>query len=79
MPKEKDFNGMPFGRQIEHFKKLQEFKETAKRGHLGQKRKSTAAALKEFIQLYNVVEYYFKDTETSCYRDDSLEIFYKSI
>ena len=78
IPSEKDFNSLPFGRQIEFFSKLNDFKSGSetKRGFLDQKRRSTAKALKEFLDLYSVGEYYFADTTKQDYKSDSLEIFY---
>lgn len=76
-PKESEYNKMPFGRQIEFQQKIKEFKSSAKIGHLATKRKSVASALKEFIDLYNVTEYYFIDTTTPDYKDDSIQIYYK--
>ena len=46
--KASDFNNLPFGRQIEYFRQIEAFKQTAKSVHICQKRRSTAAALKEF-------------------------------
>lgn len=75
--KEKDFNILPFGRQIEYFKKIEEWKKAAKRIHISQKRCSTAKALKEFKDLYRPTEYFFVDNQTANYKDDSIEIWYK--
>lgn len=75
--KEKHFNILPFGRQIEYLRKIDDWKKTAKKIHISQKCRSTAKALKEFKDLYRPSEYFFVDRETANYRDDSIEIWYK--
>jgi hypothetical protein len=77
MPKDKEYNQMPFGRQIEFRGKIQEFKDTAQSNHFSTKGKSFKAALKEFLNLYKPKEYFCLDTETPTYKDDSVEIWHK--
>lgn len=72
----KEYNSIPFGRQMEHHNKLKEFKERAKKGYVVQKRKTHKQAIKEFKELYNVDEFYYLNTESIGYRDDSFEIWY---
>jgi hypothetical protein len=75
---DKQLAGLPFGRQVEHIRNLNVFKENSKRGWLGTKHKSVPAALKEFIDLYRVTEYFFVDKQSDTYHDDSIEIWYKT-
>ena len=77
-PKEKDYNGMSFGRRLDYRKPLEDFMNRSKIGHLATKHKSVAKALKEFKDLYNVREYYFIDRQSKFYHDDSIEIHYTS-
>jgi len=72
----KDFNNLPFGRQIEYFRQIEAFKQTAKKVHICQKRRSTGAALKEFKELYQPKFFFCKNTEGPNYKDDSIEVFY---
>jgi hypothetical protein len=74
----KGYETMPFGRQIEYNNIIKDFKDTAKTGYLGTKRKSVSAALAEFKKLYGVKEYYFIDTTAPGYKDDSIKIWYKT-
>lgn len=78
LPKEKEFNQMPFGRKIEHFRAIDAFKAGAKSVHISQKRRSTAAAIKEFKDLYKPTEYFYSEHIGPDYRDDSIQIWYKS-
>ena len=73
----KEFNSMPFGRQIEHFKQIESFKQSAKRNHFGQKGRSFSAGLKDFLKLYEAKEYYCINRNSENWKDDSTEIWYK--
>lgn len=75
-PKVAEFNAMPFGRQIEWHKKIQEFKAKAKDTHISQKRITNAKAIREFIDLYNVDEYYCEFHDSPDYRDDTFQVWY---
>lgn len=74
-----EFNKLPFGRQIEYFRKLEEFKSSpeTKKTWVSQKRKTTSKAIKEFKQLYQPKEFYLVVNNSENYRDDSFEIFYR--
>ena len=73
---EKEYAGLPFGRKIDYIRKINEFKNTAKTNHVSQKRKKSSTALKEFLKLYNVDEYYCSFYDTNQCRDDSYQIWY---
>lgn len=75
--KDKDYNNLSFGRQLEYRRKIDEFKATAKRTHISQKRISHAKAWKEFIEQYQPTEYYTSYYDEQFCRDDSFEVFYK--
>lgn len=75
--KDGEFNKMAFGRQIEFFKKIEEFKNGAKKNHFDQKGKTFAAGLREFCKLYEVKEFYCIDRNGQNWKDDSTEIWYK--
>jgi hypothetical protein len=77
LPKDKEFELMPFGRQIEHFKSIEAFKQSAKKGWVSMKRISSAKAVKEAIKLYEAKEYYCVFYDCPNYRDDSFEFWYK--
>ena len=74
--KDKEFNTLPFGRQIEYFRKIEEFKQAAKSVHISQKRRTTNSALKEFKNLYKPKFFYCNNTEGLNYKDDSIQVFY---
>jgi hypothetical protein len=76
--KEKHFNILPFGRQLEYFKAIELWKKEAKTTYVNQKCRSTSKAICEFKDLYQPKEYFYIDRETANYRDDSIEIYYKS-
>lgn len=69
---DKEYHKLPFGRQLEYAKRIQEFKSKAKTNHVSIKRKHYKRALKEFIDLYNVNEYWCSFS----LQDDSFEIYY---
>ena len=75
---QKAFNAAPFGRQIEYFETFREFKSNnSKSIWLSQKRRSTQAALKEFLTLYEPAEFYTMIVSGCEYRDDSFEVWYR--
>lgn len=76
--KEKHFNILPWGRQVEYLQKIETWKQYSKKIHISQKSRSTAKAIKEFKDLYRPTEYFFVDRETANYRDDSIEIWYRN-
>ena len=74
--KDKAFNGMPFGRQIEYLRGIQLFKATAKSTYFSQKGTTFSAGLKKFLKLYDVKEYYCVNRNGPNWKDDSTEIWY---
>lgn len=74
----KDFHKLPFGRQIDHWKKIREFQANAKSTHVSQKRQNWRKAIKEFKDLYCVDEFYTKFHAGEHYWDDSFEVWYTS-
>jgi hypothetical protein len=76
MPKDSEFNALPFGRQIEYAETIKKFKETTKNNHVSQKRTTNKKALKEFFDLHNVDQYYCKFEDSKTCRDDSFEIWF---
>jgi len=72
----KEFNSLVFGRQIEYYPKFAEFKAKAKTTHVSQKRTTHAKAVKDFIKLYDVDEYWYSYQDGEFIRDDSFEVFY---
>lgn len=73
---DKQYNAMPFGRQIEYRHKIEEFKAKAQSVHISQKRRTHAAAWKEFKGLYEPEEYYTSYYDEPSYRDDSFQVWY---
>lgn len=74
---DKDFNSLSFGRQIEYYHKIAEWKKTAASIHLSQKRQTYTKAIREFIKLYGAKEYFTTFYAGEFVHDDSFEIFYK--
>lgn len=77
MPTEKEFKGMPFGRQIEHLRTIEAFKASCKSVHLSQKRQTYQKAIREAIALYNVTEYYCDFLCGQYAKDDSFQFWYR--
>ena len=69
--------GLPFGRQIEYRKKIEAWKFDAIMGYVSQKRTSYTKAIREFVKLYNVKEYYCSFHASDDYFDDSFEFYWK--
>jgi hypothetical protein len=74
--KDKDYNGLVFGRQIDFRHKIADFKAVAKSTHFGKKRMSFAKGLREFKDLYNVDQFFCIDRTAPDWEDDSVEIWY---
>lgn len=75
---DKEFNNLSFGRQLEYRHGINQFKDGCKTNHLSVKRRSIASALKEFLDLYDVTEYYMEYTYVKgVWEDDSIQIWYK--
>lgn len=77
-PTEKEFESMPLGRQIEWFKKIEEFKQNNKSTWISQKRISSAKAVAEAKKLFDAKEYYCQFHNNPDYRDDSFEFWYRA-
>lgn len=77
LPKDTEFAKMPWGRQIEWLRKIQEFKDSAKSVHLSQKRQSYTKAIREFVKLNEVKEYYCSFHAGRDYYDDTFQIWYR--
>ena len=73
---ETQFKGMPFGRQIEYIRKIEEWKKSAKSTHLSQKRTSYLKAIRDFCRLNDVAEYFCEFHNEPTYWDDSFEFWY---
>ncbi len=73
-----NYNSLPFGRQLEYRRTIQQFQETAKRAWISQKRISHAKAWKLFLETYQPVEYYTCYLDGQFTRDDSFEVYYKT-
>lgn len=77
LPSDKDYNNMPFGRQMNYFKLIEEFKKDSKSIHLSQKRQTYNKAIKETIALYDVKEYYCSFYCDNQRKDDSFQFWFK--
>ncbi len=77
LPKERDYNAMPWGRQLEYRKAIEAFKATAKVTHLSQKRQTYAKAIREAIDLLGAAEYYCEFHCSPTCKDDSFEFWYR--
>lgn len=73
---EKEFAAMPFGCRIEYFKRFEEFKASAKWTWVSQKRKTSAKAIKEFLDLHKPLSYFCSFQDSGEVRDDTFKIFY---
>lgn len=74
--KDKDYNGLAWGRQLDFRHKIADFQNAAKNTHFGKKRMSFAKGLREFKDLYNVDQFFCIDRTDACWEDDSVEIWY---
>lgn len=74
----KEYADLPFGRQLDFAKQIEEWKKTANSIHLSQKRQSYKKAIREFKELYDPTEYFTKfHADKDNYWDDSFQVFYK--
>lgn len=78
MMKPAELNALPFGRKIDVLRQIDRFKSEARSMYISQKRKSGARAIREFIDLYDVTEYYCEYRDGPMMRDDTFEIWYKT-
>ena len=73
-----EFLKMPFGRQLDDSRKVGEWKKTAKKAYVGAKGKGTLPSVKKWVKENKPSEFYAKwKMDSSNYKDDSVEIFYK--
>lgn len=75
-----DFSTIPFGRQIEDLKKVNEWKKTAKTAYVSLKNNPNAwkSAVLQEISALHAKEWYARFKQPSkFYSDDSIELFYK--
>lgn len=77
MPKQREWDAMPFGRRIEHYPKLAAFKASAKRIHVSQKRQSYRKAIKDALTLHEAKEFYCSFQCSPQCKDDSFEVWVK--
>jgi hypothetical protein len=76
LPADKQYNAMPFGRQIEHQRAFEAFRATAKSVHFSAKGKSTKKAFREFKALYLPTQWFMVDSDKPGYHDDSFQVWY---
>lgn len=73
-----EFFKAPFGRQLSDLKKVQQWKETAKKGYVGAKGKPTMSQVKKWVKEVKPSEFYARwKKDSDMWKDDSVEIFYK--
>lgn len=75
-----DFFKEPFGRRISDATKARSFMkdDATKVGYVGAKRRSTMAAVKEWVKMKNPSEFYAKwKKDSEFYKEDSVNIYYK--
>ena len=75
-----EFFKASFGRQLNDLKRVREWKASqgVKTDHVGAKGKSTMAAVKKWVKEVKPTEFYARwKQDSSNYKDDSVEIFYK--
>lgn len=73
-----EFYKQSFGRALSDMKKAREFTQTAKTDHVNAKGKATLAAVKAWVSANKPKEFYAKwQKDSSHYKDDSVEIYYK--
>lgn len=72
----KDYAQLPFGRQIEYRRVIEQFK-SEKSVYLSQKRQSWQKAIKDAIWLYGVKEYYTTFHCDSNCKDDTFQFWYR--
>ena len=73
-----DYPSMPFGRQIEYRTKIKDFKDTAKKTRVDAKGKGTMPSVKAWVKDNKPSEFWASwPKDSSSYKDDSVEIFYK--
>jgi chorismate mutase len=78
VPKQDEYLVLPFGRRIEYAKKIEEFKTTAQKTYLSQKRRNWRSAVAEARRLYKATQYYARFHAGEHYFDDTFEFYYKT-
>lgn len=76
LPKDEDFHVLPFGRQIEYQRRIDEFKASAQTTWLSQKRQSYKSAIRDAVKLLTVAEYFCHFAANEHCSDDSFEFWY---
>ncbi len=80
-----DYLSKPFGQQLDSLQAINKFKDIAKSIYFSIKRKEILPQLKRFIkdikelQGLTVTDIYCKYADTNFCKDDSVEVFYKTI
>jgi hypothetical protein len=75
---ENEFFKYAFGRQLDDLKKVKEWMKSAKKYNVDAKGKPTLSSVKSWIKMTKPSEFYAKwKKDSSNYKDDSVEIFYK--
>jgi hypothetical protein len=75
---EKQFNALPFGRQIDTLRVFENFKMDSMCIWLSQKRQTYTKAIREAVALLGVTEYYTCFHAEPHYYDDSFQFWYKT-
>jgi hypothetical protein len=75
---DKNFYQQPFGRQLDAWNKIKEWKKSARKIHVSAKHSATLAAVKKWISANNPKEVFATwQKDSANYKDDSVEVFYK--
>jgi hypothetical protein len=78
LPTAREFNAMPFGRQIDVRRAIEAFKFNSQSTHIRAKGISFAKAMADFKALYKPSEYYAVDTfAPGVWKDDTIEVWYR--
>ena len=73
-----DFPTKPFGRQLDDQRKVKDWIKGAKKTFVGAKGKPTIPEVRRFIKSSGFNEFYAKwKSDSSIWKDDSVELFYK--
>ena len=74
-----EFFKQPFGRRLSDLRKAVAFSKEAKSAHVGAKGESTMKAVKKWVKDMKPSEFYASwQSDSSYYKDDSVQIFYKA-
>lgn len=73
-----EFYKQPFGRQMDDWKKIKDWKSGAKTAYVDAKGKATMASVKRWVKENKPKEFFTRwKADSSSYKDDSVEIYYK--